>query len=713
MKETTSLKNGVRAGALLRRAAFAVLSAAAFVSAASAADDVIVQRFDTAAGAANYTKWWGSAPTAISFDASKDAAGNAASGSMKVVVDFNLATYGGDNQFAIRGALGGDGNLNTTVVDASKYDHLEFDIYWDPASPQRSFGDFGGLDVGLVPTDYSQNWFKNFGVQIVDGWQHISLPVSDLTQTSLGSIGGVVFKMWSGASDWGQTGTATFWIDNVKLVPKGYVTGFDNDGYVSNNAFWSWWGGASRTVEFDPAHDAANDTNSGSIKVSVTFSGTGDNQYSEGMSLAGTNNYNGALTIHTASYGSFDFDLLIDPATDLDLSVLNTSGDPQGLGIGFATPTWGQTWPPAASQPKPVNDGAWHHVSIPLDPSWPDIPGLIFKKYFNNGPTGTLTFYVDNLRFVPTTAEIPPPTASIARAQKGLNLFYSNPGSQYQRQGIRSIAADAVSWIGNANPVTYSVTITHFPDGAAFPGAQAHIILVPDTAGGTAPDYSDPNAILFDIHADGNNGGTATFRYKVNQPNANGMMYGSGALGSVASTNILGKWSLTFQNDTDITLTSPDGSTTNLTMPAADAALFTPASAMGTYFGGQPNALANTGEELVFSNVKITNGSDTIVDESFEPADPDNGLSADNWIKRLDAPEGLYVIDNAQVKTPALWLRWSLPDADFQLKVSTNLNTAPIDAGLTPIISGKNRQVLLNSTNMVSANQAFYFLVKP
>ena len=327
---------------------------------------------------------------------------------------------------------------------------------------------------------------------------------------------------------------------------------------------------------------------------------------------------------------------------------------------------------------------------------------------------------MDNLRFIPTTAQIPPPTASIARAQKGLNLFFSNPGSQYQRQGIRSIAADAVSWVGNANPVTYSVTITHFPDGTAFPGAQAHIVLVPDTAGGTAPDYSDPNAILLDIHANASNGGTATFRYKINQANANGMMYNNnpangavGALGNVTSTNILGKWSVSFQNDTDITLTSPDGSTTSLTMPSADAALFAPASAMGTYFGGQPNALANTGEELIFSNVKVTNGPDTVVNESFEPADPDNGLSADNWIKRLDAPEGLYVIDNAQVQTPALWLRWSLPDADFKLQVSTNLNTASVDAGLTPIISGKNRQVLLNSTNMVSGNQAFYFLVKP
>ena len=199
------------------------------------AENIVVHRFNTASTTNNWTKWWGSAPTTIAWDGTHDAAANAASGGLKVTVQFAVTNYGGDNQFAIRGALSGNGNLNGLVVDATKYARLEFDLYWDTTSPQRPWGDLGGLDVGLVPTDFSQLWLTNMAVQIFDGWQHIRIPI-DPTITAT-NIGGLVFKMWSGDPGWGQTGTAIFWVDNIKLVPKGFITDFDNNSYVANNAF--------------------------------------------------------------------------------------------------------------------------------------------------------------------------------------------------------------------------------------------------------------------------------------------------------------------------------------------------------------------------------------------------------------------------------------------------------------------------------------------
>jgi hypothetical protein len=677
----------------------------------SVSAQLIVHRFNTASVTNNWTKWWGSCPTTNSFDASMDANNNLASGALKVTSQFNLAAYGGDNQFAIRGALSGDGNLNGKVVDATKYDRLEFDLFWDAGSPTRPSGDYGGLDVGLVPTDYSQVWFPNFGITNAGLWQHISLAVSNLDQTKLAQIGGVVIKMWSGDSTSGQTGTAVFWVDNLKLVPKGFITDFDNANYV--NGFWNWWGGSVRTVTWDPSHDAGNDTNSGSINISVNFSGTGDNQYSEGMSLSGNGSYNGAISIHIPSYSALEFDLLWDTNSTIDVPTVNTNGDPNGLGIGLASTGWGQTWVPAATEPKIVADGAWHHVSIPLDITWPDTAGLIFKKYFNTGAqfTGTMNFWVDNITFIPSTAPVPPPTLSLNPAKNRLNLFLSQTGQQYQRQGIRSIPADSIQWYTNADPVTYSVTIGDFPNGATYGGVQCHIFLVPDTAGGNAPDYADPNAIMLDIRATAANAGTATFRYKTNQPNANGQMYSTaqGQLGTLNAPSIVGTWSLSFNNNTNIVITGPGGVSTNLVMPPDSAALFNSATpVMGTYFGIQPNNPVAIGQGVNIQEIKVTSGSTVVVDDKFLVVDPTQQVDPSLWQLRMDNPAGIFVVD----QQPAYWLKWTLPDANFTLQTKTNLNSPASASSLTNILDGGSRLMYLPPSALPDPAQSYFFLKK-
>ncbi len=659
------------------------------------AEDIIVHRFNTAATAANWTKWWGAAATTISHDANFDAAGNIASGSLKVVVDFNLATHGGDNQFAIRGALSGNGDLNALVVDASKYARVEFDLYCDPGTPMRPWGDYGGLDVGLVPTDFSQIWLTNYGVQV--GWQHLSIPI-DPAAGNLSSIGGLVFKMWSGDAGWGQTGTATFWLDNIKLIPIGFITDFDTDAYVAGGGFWNWWGGAARTVEWDSTKDADGDVASGAIKISVDFPGTGDNQYSQGMSLSGSGSYNSGVVIATPNFSRLEFDLLWDSASTLPVETLNDTGDPQGLGIGFASPTWGQTWAPNANQPRVVADGAWHTVSIPLDPSWPNIPGLVFKKWFGSGPTGSMVYWLDNVRFIPSSAAIPPPTMSLAKARKGLNLFASQPGGQYQRQGIQAVSADYVWWIGNPNPVTYSLTIVDTPPGPDF---QTHVFLVPDGTG-NAPDYSAPHAIMLDIRRQGESGGVALFRSKTNQPTGNSQMYNEGVLASLSDTTIAGTWSLRFVNDTNVTITGPTGVSTNFTMHPEAAALFMPLFNMYTIFGVQPNQAASIGGASVISRIRITNGDLTVVDDTF----PEETLSAD-WENRLDSPQGLFVV----TEEPAYWISWTLPDADFTLQQAHKLGDAFADSTLTPLLNGTRRHVLLRKPEVL--DQSYFLLQKP
>src|SRR5436309_14951275 len=68
------------------------------------------------------------------------------------------------------------------------------------------------------------------------------------------------------------------------------VTRFEDGNYVTNG-IWNWWGGATKAWEWDPTVDAGGGTNAGSLKVSINFSGTGDNQYALGMSWSGAGNY--------------------------------------------------------------------------------------------------------------------------------------------------------------------------------------------------------------------------------------------------------------------------------------------------------------------------------------------------------------------------------------------------------------------------------------
>jgi hypothetical protein len=679
----------------------------------SAQQQKVVQRFNTTAVTNGWSRFWGSAPQTRTFDPTMDVANNLASGALKVTAGFNYTNYGGDNQFALRYNLSGDGNLSGLVVDATKYDRLEFDLYWDPTSPTRTNGDWGGLDVGLVPTDYSQIWFNDFAITNVGVWTHISLPITTNMSGNLNNltnVGGVVIKMWAGdASSVTMIGTSTFWVDNLKLLPKTFITDFDNNAYL--NGFWNWWGGASRTITWDPAQDAQNDTNSGSINISINFSGTGDNQYADGMSLSGNGSYNSAISIHTPSYSSMEFDLLFDTNSTMLIDNINTNGDPNGLGIGLgASSGWGQTWVPNPNQPRVVADGAWHHVSIPLDPSWPDIGGIVFKKWFAAQAqfTGTMNFWVDNLNFIPSTAPLPPPSMTLRKASNGLNLFLAQPGQQYQRESIRSIPADTIQWISNSDTVTYSVTIADFP---TTPGVQCHIFLVPDTAGSHAPDYGDPNAIMLDIRGNAAGAGNATFRWKTNQPNANSQMYtaGQGQVGTLNATTVRGTWSVSFANNTNITVSGPGGVVTNLTMPPDAALLFySTLNSMGTYFGTQPNNPVSIGQNVGISEIKVTSGATVVVDDLFNTVDPTQQVDPTLWQLEMDNPAGIFVITNQ----PTYWLGWTLPDAGFSLRAKPALNAPGVDPGLTPILDGSSRLIQLSPDLLPNPQQSYFYLLK-
>jgi hypothetical protein len=518
-----------------RAAAIAILLG---ISSASTlrAQDFVVSTFDkdssdptTSPDAALWSRWWGAADQTYEFDPDVDAANNPGSGALKATINFDLASYGGDNQFAVVG-----GFPENATLDGTKYTNLVFDIKWAADSPLRSFGDFGNLDFGFRKSDFGQIWLTPTSPLDIAGdqggqWIHVVAPI-DPSTAGVDQLTGIVLKMWSGDPTWGQTGTATFWVDNVKLIANPNV-------------------------------------------------------------------------------------------------------------------------------------------------------------------------------------EIPRPKLSLQKADPGLTLFASAAGSQYQRQNIRTVDP-SYSWVGASGPVTYSVTIKDYPD-TNHTGFQTQIFLAPGSSipnYESSPDWNEPSIIFLDIQNTAD-GAFAAFRYKTNEPSGNTMIYGVGTLATIGSSKITGTWSLSFNNDTDVTITTPDGGATNFTFDAESAALF--ANPLYAYFGVQPNKPENINQAAVLSRIQIT-GVDNPIDENFVgfQQNPDSPLDLDPaiWERVAENPPGIVLVP----PDAAYAMNWTTPAAGFKLQMTSDLGSpswADVTSPATQI--GSTVKTWLTAAQLAGSTHQFFRLVKP
>ena len=315
---------------------------------------------------------------------------------------------------------------------------------------------------------------------------------------------------------------------------------------------------------------------------------------------------------------------------------------------------------------------------------------------------GTTTVAFDNITVL--SVPITPPTMFIDNHPiKGLNLFASGT-NQYARYDIQTLNTNGYSWIGAAGPVTYSMTITNYP-GTNYPYFQSQIFLVANPIGNpTAPDYSEANVIFFQIRNQTNGTCIGAFQYKTNQPNDNSMFTGSGNLGSVTSSKAVGTWSLTFSQNTNVTVTAADGSSASYILPPNAAALFADPG-LSVYFGAMPNTTNNVGQACVLSRARIT-GSASGLDDSFTGT----ALDVSKWVVSGSNPEGV-----AQVPPQALyWVGWSLPDTGLGLQSSTNLSNTSgwtsFSANSIAFVSKK--QVLVTATDLPGNVAGFWRLKK-
>jgi hypothetical protein len=477
------------------------------------------------------------------------------------------------------------------------------------------------------------------------------------------------------------------------------------------SSLYVWWGGPVFSQSWDgtqnnPTTLAPNHPGSGSLKftadwTAVNTSGGPQPQIMLWNAFSGIE-WNQNITA-SGFYYDLNFDIMFDPA-----SAKTANGDFGHLQAFVTDAGFNriQVW----DSPAFTNSG-WTHVHAYIDPAAAGadtITGFcLYWPWQTAGTSGAIsglqTVWLDNI-ILNTNLSKPlnPPTLTLKPAPPavpGLNIS-SVGAAQYDRNSIATVKDQ--SWVGNPNPVTYSLTITKYP-GTNYTGYQTHIFLVPNPGNETAPDWNEPNLIFLDIENQANGTAIGYFRYKTNEPGGNNMVYGPGTLGSVTNSNgALGTWTMTWQNDTNVTISAPGGATFSTNITADAASLFgTPLTA---YFGAQPNSTADIGQSIVLSNVKIT-GSANPLNDNFPPPT----LNTNNWVLRASQPNNVFIPSG----NDAYIASWTLPDLHFNLQIAPTVKGPWTDLGLTNTATiGAIKSVAIPTSSLPAGNMAYFRMVK-
>ncbi len=177
-------------------------------------------------------------------------------------------------------------------------------------------------------------------------------------------------------------------------------------------------------------------------------------------------------------------------------------------------------------------------------------------------------------------------------------------------------------------------------------------------AAGASIDWYSANVVDFFVGANPDGTGAGTLQYKVNNPSSWNTAL---VVSKSCASGPLGTWSLTFNNNTNVTLTAPDNTSTNFTIPASDASLFQ--DPLFVYVGTLPNNDANIGQSSTFSRVQVS-GSAGSINDTF------GSLNPSTWALYAEDPAGVFVT----APDAKYWVKWPLPDFGFtNLYASDNL----------------------------------------
>ena len=267
----------------------------------------------------------------------------------------------------------------------------------------------------------------------------------------------------------------------------------------------------------------------------------------------------------------------------------------------------------------------------------------------------------------------PPPIMAIVPAKPGLRVFAQDSTATYNQEGFGTVDLNQ-SWIGvatPANPVSYSITFADFDTDNNYTFYAQFV--QNGNPGNPYGVYAGANAFVWSItHQD--SGFTTRVDWKTNAPAA-GQNNNALALLTTTSTNGRGTWTLTFTNDTDGTVTAPDGTSGSFSLPNDPTWFADFANPLIIDFGTAPNNAAGYGQWITYSKIAITN---VIDGNEYDDFTQDASLNTSLWNPgfSLNAASGINAGSVFQVSTNTpYWVNWTVPDDSFGLGTKASLNS--------------------------------------
>jgi hypothetical protein len=427
-------------------------------------------------------------------------------------------------------------------------------------------------------------------------------------------------------------------------------------------------------------------------------------------------------TIDLSQYVTFECDIKVDIAN----STLTDTGD-YGI-VQLIAQNWNagqQGWTPLATITI-TNMSGWQHFTASLA-SYQNtclqlVVAFISNQYGAAPYAGPCHYWLDNL--VLTSKPLPAPTIRSvkAAAPNGLTLLPTG-NSQWSRVMVYPGGASAsgdYSWHNKTFPVTYSFTFKDFPTVNDY---AANLFIIPTTTTqygwqDTSVDWNCTNGLFLNFTANTDNPATSWnigLSGKTNNPGANPYNITNYNYSKLPN----GTWTLTFHNNTDLTITAPDGSTKDVSLPAAEEAAIANASgntAAMAYIGVMNRNITNIGIPAVMSHIGLTNGT-TDISDSFTTSP----LNSNIW-NALTGPND----ESVQAGDQFLYMTWDTPNdggyssvvASSSLKgpwydVSANNNWFLIQPGPTAYKDTLiTRSAVHAALGGAEANGAFFRLLK-
>ena len=625
----------------------------------------------------------------------QDAAASASSGSMMVYYT-NSGVAGWQSVQPQR-------NLGPQAFNTSNYWSVSFDFKIDPNSSPGTDAPFGHVQV--VPIDNNWKWLSGIGWTAITedytNWHHIEIgfqpPYSDLNALVV-QVG-----------DNGFGSDVIFYIDNLKINPIPstlFVDQFTNATEVDAWPHQGW--SQAGTAEWVAAPDAGGATPAGSMKVNCTFNDPAPNTYQQ---VVFQKNFAGDASRFTY----LDMDVKLDPS-----SFVMQNGSTYGYLEVIAAVNGDWKWVSLGGMNLAAANTNWTHVSYPLAGQAlangaTNLQGIILKLgggWAQDGFINAVVFYLDNIKL--WTPQVPPTLTLRHAGPGGLQITSTAPTDDWQRQAIVTPASTRdYSWMYASSPVTYSFTLTNFSDAITHPGFEAHMYLINyDTLYNQgfdetypAVDWNARDIVNVKIQNNASGGVDFSFNFKTNSP-PTGANVDNNNIAVIHADSALGRWAVTFETPTSVTLTTPSGASTNFSIGQEVANAFN--GSMTLHFGTFKNRITNNWAVATFSRIQVTG-----VAQPFDETFPGPGLNSDTanpfWRVAAD-PAGLVWLPQGT----AWWVDWGLPDTGYGMQMSPTLSGpwAPYTPSYT-VTGATSKSATIPEANLPTGNAGFFRMTNP